>query len=766
MATVNFLSTQHLVEFMAYVSAAGDEKTAIRNAAECAAQLLEAEFAAVVLADRVVHTLGFSPGHCPEEDVLRAAGMLRGSIDVAGIGVCLSVVGRETGDPPVRLLVARMPGDGFTAEEVDLVRGMGRALGLTLRMLRILTAERSLHEQSQRQADENAALLRSLRDRQQLLERLSVVQRAVSRHEPIAGIFQMIVEGAQHLVGERAAVSLHLNNAGLGGQPAALLPPPPVPEGELCHRGVADLGAAAAAAAVAADAVACTGRASEGPAEARPRAGAIAAPVREGLTTVGALSLTAAEETTAFGPEDEAMLVAFADHASLALGEARALAEMRRAQHDSLTGLPSRALFLESLEGCLGKPGPVSEEVAVLFIDLDRFKLINDTLGHGVGDLLLVEVARRITSALRASDLAARIGGDEFAVMLVARDCSARALAIAERLISHLSSPYAIGGQRLYVGASVGIALAYAGTKAEDLVQDADIAMYHAKKAGRGRYSLFEPGMRASFFNRVQVEADLRRALLNGEMAIHYQPIVRLDGGLPLGAEALVRWPHPEKGMIPPLEFLPFVDEIGLMPLLDALVVRQGCAQAMAWRGAGRALALHVNVAAGQIQQGSFVSDLSASLANSGLPPELLTLELSEPFSALDGDISNRNAERLKDLGIKLAVDAFGTSGSALARAHRFPFDIVKVDRSVIAGIATNPRAFALASGVAELAHSLGLEVMAEGVEDEVEAGLLLAAGYEVGQGYHFGAPVPGPEFWATVCRGRALAGRPLAPPA
>lgn len=757
MASGNLMSTQHLVEFLAFVSSAADQATAARNAAEGAAQLLEAELAAVVVGEEVLTTVGFPRGRSPDEEIAQAVTMLRSSIFVPGLGECMTVVGRVASTPPVSLLVARLPGEGFSAEEANLVRGMGRVLDLTMGMMRTLQAERQLHERSRRQAVENAELLKSLQDRQRLLEQLSLIQRAISRHEPFPSICETIVAAARELIGG-SVVSLHLSDAGnpdhsFVASSAGLERdgPSSVPHAPLAtdavDRTISSNGVGH---------VRPVGRSEVLGLDLERRVPVVVAPVHEGMSTVGALSLEAEGERGDFDAEDEAMLVVLADHVSLALSDARTLELMRLARQDSLTGLASRPLFLEKLQHCLTEVVGRRGEVAVLFIDLDRFKLINDTLGHSSGDHLLIEVGRRIARGLRTSDVAARLGGDEFAVVVSGDNCLLRATSVAGRLISDLSSPYSIEGHQLYASASIGIAVSDGADEADDLMRKADVAMYRAKQDGRGRYRVFEPAMRAQFSQRVQLESELRGVLDVGDLRLHYQPLVDLASAEIVGAEALLRWPQPRRGMVPPLEFIPIAEEAGMMPAIGRWVLHEACREAARWGRAGAPISLSVNVSAGQVQQGTVADDVAAALLDSGLRPDLLTLELTESSRLLDDEATRYRLERLKDLGVKLAMDDFGTGYSSLSYMRTFPLDILKIDRSLIRDLGRDPRASDLARSIVHLGHSMGLEVVAEGIEQRVEADILLSAGCEFGQGYYFARPQAASalrQLLGTSCR-------------
>jgi diguanylate cyclase (GGDEF)-like protein len=446
-----------------------------------------------------------------------------------------------------------------------------------------------------------------------------------------------------------------------------------------------------------------------------------------------------------------------ADHVSLALSDARTVEQMRLAMHDSLTGLASRPLFLEKLAQRLEDVADQSGQVAVLFVDLDRFKLINDTAGHSTGDRLLAEVGRRISHSLRGSDVAARFGGDEFAVLLSGRKCLPWAIAVADRLLADLSAPFSIDDRQLYTGASIGIAVSCGPVSAEDLMRDADVAMYQAKQKGRGRYSVFQPDMRMWFFNRVQLESELRHALDASQLLLHYQPVVSLEQGTIVGAEALLRWQHPKRGLVPPLDFIPLAEEAGLMTVIGAWVLDEACREAVRWQHLGTPQFISVNVSAGQVHKGTLADDVARALAKSGLPPGLLTLEFTESLPLMDDTATRGRLQHLKELGVKLAIDDFGTGYSSLSYLRRLPLDYLKIDRSLINDVGTDAGASNLAQAVVRLGHTMGLAVVAEGVEGQSQADTLRQAGCELGQGYLFARPMPAYAFAELLSSPAAL---------
>jgi diguanylate cyclase (GGDEF)-like protein/PAS domain S-box-containing protein len=426
-----------------------------------------------------------------------------------------------------------------------------------------------------------------------------------------------------------------------------------------------------------------------------------------------------------------------------------------QAFHDSLTGLSNRALFNDRVEHALGRRLGAGTSV-VLLLDLDRFKLVNDSLGHAVGDEMLIEVARRLEDAVRLGDTVARLGGDEFAILL--EDCpDGRAEEQAERLLDTLGAPMAIGGQQVTGTASIGIALAGNGISAGDLLRNADVAMYRAKADGGGRYQVFQPAMYAAALRQMEVSAALRQALDGEQFVLHYQPIVELGTGDVVGMEALLRWSHPELGLLDPAEFIPVAEDSGLIVPIGAWVLREACAALTPWDGR-----VNVNLSGRQLADPNIVEQVRDALAAANLPPQRLTLEITESVLMQDSEANMRRLRRLRELGVRLAIDDFGIGYSSLAYLRAFPVDDLKIDKSFVAGIPQDEDALAVVRTILQLARSLGLRVVAEGVETSAQYLALRSLGADSVQGFYLARPAlwadaldtaRGPRSWHLVAQ-------------
>ena len=417
--------------------------------------------------------------------------------------------------------------------------------------------------------------------------------------------------------------------------------------------------------------------------------------------------------------------------------------------HDPLTRLPNRALFIDRLEHALGRRRRHARGTAVLFVDLDDFKTVNDSLGHVEADAALAMVAERLLASIRPEDTAGRLGGDEFAILLDDVD-EDDASTVAARVLSALEAPFVLPQRSIRIGGSIGIAHSAAGlTRSTDMLRAADVAMYHAKESGKNQFRLFDPSMQDASTERLSLGVDMRGAVERGEFILHYQPIVQLPDAKVVAMEALVRWVHPERGLIPPNEFITIAEKTGLMVPIGEFVVREACRQARAWQLARPnqpAVAVNVNLSGVQLQHPGLVAAVSLALEDSGLAPELLMLEITESVMARETSATARRLRQLKGLGVGLAIDDFGTGYSSLSYLRRFPIQVVKIDKSFVDGIENDEAAQALARGIVQLAHSLKTTTVAEGVETEAQLKRLIRMGCDRAQGFHFAKPMDARE--------------------
>jgi diguanylate cyclase (GGDEF)-like protein len=414
--------------------------------------------------------------------------------------------------------------------------------------------------------------------------------------------------------------------------------------------------------------------------------------------------------------------------------------------HDSLTGLPNRAMFIQLLQAEIESSSRRHGHMfAVLFLDLDRFKNINDSLGHTHGDLLLVAFAERLERTLRPIDTLARFGGDEFAILLSGMSDATDAVRVAQRIQDELSQPFVLDKNSAFATASIGIALSSSGyDRPDDILRDADIAMYRAKENGKARYELFDHGMHARAVLRLQLESDLRQAIENKEFCVYYQPIVSLQTGRLAGLEALVRWNHPRRGLVSPADFIPVAEETGLIVPIGQWVLNEACAQVRQWQldsPSHRSLSLSVNLSARQVAQPDLLDRIKEALTNSKLNPHCLKLEITESVVMDNAEAAALMFKQLRSLGVQLSIDDFGTGYSSLSYLHRFPLNYLKIDRSFVMRLTTD-NDNAIVRTISTLARNLGMEVIAEGIETEEQYQQLKMLGCEYGQGFLFSRPV------------------------
>jgi diguanylate cyclase (GGDEF)-like protein/PAS domain S-box-containing protein len=426
----------------------------------------------------------------------------------------------------------------------------------------------------------------------------------------------------------------------------------------------------------------------------------------------------------------------------------------RLAFRDPLTGLANRALFGDRLEQALQRAERHDRSIGLLFLDLDNFKLVNDGLGHHAGDRVLAAVADRLRLAVREEDSAARIGGDEFTVLVEEISKPGDALEIANRITEALRPPILIDDRELVVSASIGIALSRSGDRPDGLIRSADLAMYRAKISGKAQAQLFDATMETTTRRRLHIESDLRRALDRGEFAVHYQPIVDLASGRWIGLEALLRWQHPGEGIILPGEFIPLAEELGLIVPMGQWAIEQATLEVRDWRDAnGLPLSLSVNLSPRQFRHPGLIADIERALATAGMDASRLILEITESALMDDTELAADQVRALADLGISIAIDDYGTGYSSLGYLRRFPVDVLKIDRSFVSGLPDDEQDIAIVRNVLALAADLGLGVTAEGIETEAQRIRLLDLGCQLGQGYLFAKPMPAAAIVAELER-------------
>ncbi len=416
-----------------------------------------------------------------------------------------------------------------------------------------------------------------------------------------------------------------------------------------------------------------------------------------------------------------------------------------QATHDALTQLPNRRLFTERLEQEIERAKTAPRSIAVLFLDLDLFKVINDSLGHVVGDQLLIAAGKRIRESLSVTDIAARLSGDEFTILLTGLQSPDQAVEVSNRMLSAFNLPFTLGPHQVFTSVSIGIAFSEADDSPVNLIRHADIAMYRAKARGKARYEIFDPTMDVTAIRRLEMEIELRRALQKGELRVYYQPEVEIESGHLVGMEALVRWEHPERGLVSPAEFIAVAEESGLILPIGRWVLYEACRQAKEWQQKYRpdlALMVSVNLSGKHFQQATLIEEVAEVLRKTEIDPKQVILEITETVAMEGAETTIEILTKLKSIGVLLAIDDFGTGFSSLAYLKRFPVDMLKIDKSFVDGVALQGHDTAIVQAIIALGHALGLKLIAEGVETPEQVEQLRALGSELGQGFFYSAPL------------------------
>jgi len=746
---MNGWSTQQLTEFLTAVSAAGSRSATLRLAAERIAESVEAEVAAVIKSHRVLVQVGFPPSAVPR-GLTRQLESGADPLVLPGLGPCRTATAPLGDEGGAALVVARAGAASFNAEDRALLRGMARILALSLRNIALLERERAARRTSQRHAADT-------RERQRLLESLGTVQRMIVDRAPRQSILDKLSEDVGRFVGDpvvglRLAGSdgyLHLTSIiGVDDETAAELQRSPV------SMGVGGM-------AMAGDQVVVVSDYPNHPSAIpilvdKGLQTAAAAPLRQDGRPIGSLVVASYTPGRKYRAIQLEALAAFAEHASMALADAARTSQMvHQALHDALTGLPNRTVFLDRLSQRL-RPGRARRlPCAVLFIDIDNLKRVNDTLGHSAGDAVLVEAGRRLRDSVRTADTVARLSGDEFTVLLDTVDGDAEAMVMAQRLMTTLRQPLKINGRLITLSASIGVRVAQAGRDhADHVLSGADLAMYEAKGRRDGLPVSFRPEMDARAVRRIELESDLRAALDGNAFRVLYQPIVDLRDRSTRAVEALVRWDRGPLGLVSPIEFIPLAEETGLIVELGEWVLAEACKTVAALdRGSATPIELSVNLSGRQLTHDGLESAVARALVGAGLAPERLTLEITESELLTDSYSTVDRLVALRRMGVKVAIDDFGTGYSSLSYLRRLPIDVVKIDRTFIEHLTDDPRQAALVEAIVGLCRSLDLEVIAEGVESQDQARRLLELGCHLAQGYELGRPKPASALRAQLRR-------------
>jgi diguanylate cyclase (GGDEF)-like protein len=583
-----------------------------------------------------------------------------------------------------------------------------------------------------------------------MLERVIAVQRAAVRRMSLQEVFDAVTAGAHDLLGDEI-VGLRLRDR---ADPAMLqvVSVHGLPDRLAWRLWRAPANCSGASGqAVMRNEVVVIDRYADSPAGIRELADngvstAMAAPVRDGDNVIGSLVVASRRPRRTYTDTDRAVLAAFAEHVGVAIADAQAVDGLEQGFRDPLTGLASRPLFNDRLAHALACAERDQTRTSILTVDLDRFQNVNDSFGHAVGDQLLAAVGERLRGCVRTTDTVARLGADEFAMLLHDVELRDRAVVVANRVLQALRRPFPINGRDVFINASIGIAFGAVGRQdAETLLQYADLALHTAKKNGKGRFEVFEPVMHATLKKGADLESDLRLAVDRAEFVLRYQPIVDLHSGRVSGFEALVRWLHPQLGMVPPLEFIPLAEETGLIVPIGTWVLREACRQAAEWnrrRPETEQLSISVNLSARQLQQPHLPQLVAEILAATGLAGRCLTLEITESQLINDVDTTVTRLEQLKALGVRLAIDDFGTGYSSLAYLRRFPIDILKIDKLFVDAVATEAPDASLTGAIVHLARTLHLSTVAEGIESIDQCAPLRDSGCQLGQGYYFAKPL------------------------
>lgn len=723
-------SSADILDFMATVSQAPNPDAALSAGVLRFAATFEAEFAAVVEGGEVLALTGLGHGYEAEAGLLAIAGRGVSVVDIAGVGPTHACVVSLDGSSR-SVVIARVEAPLDAVEQAH-AQAMARVLALVLQLLDKIVENERLIEDHQAHGAVLEAILR--------------VQRLISQRQNVDVILQAITSEAATLLGaDLAGISLPASDGILWGALAAGVDGADRGVNAISEHQLSDVGRRAAAnelvSPVRIEVSVGTG--------VDVAAVVVGAPVYDDGLPIGGLFVLAMDDWDGAHDVDMAAVQTFASQASIALTDASTVDELHHAFHDTLTGLPNRALFQDRFEHAVALGHRMGTTTALLFIDLDRFKAVNDSFGHAAGDQLLSDVADRLAHASRNYDSVARLGGDEFA-MVLEDTTAADAEVIALRLLSRIGEVENPANALGPCSASIGVAVTEADCNTTDeLLRRADIAMYAAKGDGRSGVAVYRPAMGSSRLDHKTAVEALTQALARDEFVVHYQPIVSLQTRQIVGAEALVRWLDPDRGMLNPADFVQAAEDTGMIVPIGRHVLRVACEQAARWRriGGNEQFTLSVNISGRQLQSEGIRNDVSSALDASGLEPAALTLEVTESIFVDDVEAAGARLRSLKELGVNLAIDDFGTGFSSLSYIHHYPFDVLKIDRTFVHGLGTATNGGALVKTLLALGQQLSMTTVAEGIESPVELAQLRAMRCTHGQGFLFSRPVDAESF-------------------
>jgi diguanylate cyclase (GGDEF)-like protein len=753
-------TSQQLTEFLAAVSAVPDEGVLLRNAAERAAESVESEVAAVVLDGRIGASIGFPADNVPE-NLLLAIAAGEHPLELPGIGPASTLTVELGHDLDGALIIARAGAEPFSSEDRGLLRGMARVLALALRMLRLLEAERLAREASEAKTEE-------IVERQRLLEGLAEVQRLITQRAPLQEVLDAITACVTGIIGDEMIGIRLIDSDDPTMMTAVSTGGVDADQVDRVARTTVETGAGGMA--ITEDRLVVIEDYPSSKAAIRSLVefglqAAMAAPVYREGAVAGSLTVGSKRPGRRYSQTERAALLAFAEHTTLAITDAERTRQiLHSALHDGLTGLPNRALFLDRLQQRLAPRRRAPSRTAVLFLDLDQLKYINDSLGHLVGDQVLIGVAARLAKTIRTDDTVARISGDEFAVLLTDVASETEARLVAERVLEAVREPFNVGGRTLVVSVSVGVRFARRDEHdAQDLMRGADLAMYEAKASGRGRVGVYRRELDERAQERLGLAEELRSALQDDQFRLVYQPIIALRTGRMVGVEALLRWRHPDRGTVPPSEFISIAEETGLIIPIGAWVLEESCSQVAKWNAdhPDNLLQLNVNLSARQLHEMDIVGSVRRVLSETGLAPSQLSLEVTESILLRDAAGSVDQLQSLRRMGLSIAIDDFGTGYSSLSYLQRLPVDAVKIDRSFVNDVASGARAAAFVRAILQLCRTIELRTVAEGVETAEQVAALRRLGCDMAQGFFFAHPLEPDQIEVRLRReAAALAAR------